>query len=66
MSKVDVPKPLAMFYTLFRLKPPAWDAQIDPLFQALRVWTEIGEMSESDSFGTSCSVDFVRLLTSFQ
>jgi len=42
-----------MFYTLFRLKRPTRDLQIvsDPLFQALRVWTEIGEMSESDSFG---------------
>lgn len=44
---VDVPKPLAMLYTLFRLTPPedsAW-------FQGLRVWTEIGDICESESFG---------------
>jgi hypothetical protein len=41
-----------MFCTLFRLKPPSPDDD-EPLFQALRVWTEIGELSESDSFGKS-------------
>jgi hypothetical protein len=56
LSKVDVPRPLAMFYTLFRLKPPehvGGQDVYDPLFQALRVWTELGDMSESESFGTS-------------
>jgi hypothetical protein len=48
-----------MLYTLFRITPPARRTKPaggqdvhDPLFQALRVWTELGDMSESESFGT--------------
>ncbi|KAJ7584363.1 hypothetical protein C8J56DRAFT_789541 [Mycena floridula] len=47
-TTVDVPRPLAVFYTLFRLKLPRY--MNNPLFQALRVWNDIGEISESESF----------------
>jgi len=51
---VDIPKPLAMLYILFRLKQPEptsrTTASNDPWFQGLRVWTEIGEICESESF----------------
>jgi len=48
---VDIPKPLAMLYILFRLKQPSPAAtNSDPWFQGLRVWTEIGEICESESF----------------
>jgi len=51
---VDIPKPLAMLYILFRFKQPgatsSASASSDPWFQGLRVWTEIGEICESESF----------------
>jgi len=50
---VDIPKPLAMLYILLRLKPPdkpGTSASSDSWFQGLRVWTEIGEICESESF----------------
>ncbi|KAJ7771038.1 hypothetical protein DFH07DRAFT_804579 [Mycena maculata] len=54
MSAIDVPRPLAMFCTLFRLQPPRTGFLArnidDPLFQAVRVWTEIGEICENESF----------------
>lgn len=57
LSSVDVPRPLAMICTLFRLRPPNLGflgRQSDgPLFQALRVWNDIGDISESESFGNS-------------
>jgi len=37
-----------VFYTLFRLKIPRY--LNNPLFQALRIWTDIGDISESESF----------------
>jgi hypothetical protein len=46
-----------MLYILFRLKQPGptphASASSDPWFQGLRVWTEIGEICESESFGKS-------------
>lgn len=56
LSAIDVPKPLAMLYTLFGVRKRAYDARDmdprdDPLFRALRVWTEMGDISESESFG---------------
>lgn len=49
MSAVHVPRPLALLSTLLRLRP--LDQLLDdPLFQALRVWTEIADVSESESF----------------
>ncbi|KAF8914318.1 hypothetical protein CPB84DRAFT_1669087 [Gymnopilus junonius] len=47
LSSVDVPRPLAMICTLFRLRPPRTD---DKLFQALRVWTDILDICENESF----------------
>jgi hypothetical protein len=51
---VDIPKPLAMLYILFRFKQPeaasSASTSSDPWFQGLRVWTEIGEICESESF----------------
>ncbi|KAF9006736.1 hypothetical protein BDQ17DRAFT_1239048 [Cyathus striatus] len=53
-SSVDVPRPLAVLCTLFRIRPPnVWflgHRSEDPLFQALRVWTDIGDVCESESF----------------
>ena len=38
MNAIDVPRPLAMLYTLFRLRPPNLGQRSDALlFQALRV-----------------------------
>jgi len=48
LSAVDVPRPLAMLCTLFRLHPPRSN---DPLFQGLRVWTDILDICENESFG---------------
>ncbi|RDB20104.1 hypothetical protein Hypma_012911 [Hypsizygus marmoreus] len=50
LSSIDVPRPLAMFCTLFRLKLPQSLQNADPLFQGLRVWTEIGDICENESF----------------
>ncbi|KAJ6615605.1 hypothetical protein B0H10DRAFT_1801126 [Mycena sp. CBHHK59/15] len=54
LSAIDVPRPIAMFCTLFRLQPPRGGFLArnfdDPLFQALRVWTEIGDLCENESF----------------
>ncbi|KAJ7506586.1 hypothetical protein B0H11DRAFT_1971886 [Mycena galericulata] len=54
LSVIDVPRPIAMFCTLLRLQPPRTGFLArnidDPLFQAIRVWTEIGEICENESF----------------
>lgn len=57
---VDVPRPLAVLNTLFRLNHQSdlmgtheWGDGSEPWFQGLRVWTEIGEITESESFGRS-------------
>ncbi|KAJ7102673.1 hypothetical protein C8R43DRAFT_1166438, partial [Mycena crocata] len=54
LSAIDVPRPIAMFCTLFRLQPPRAGFLArnfeEPLFQALRVWTEIGDICENESF----------------
>lgn len=50
MGSVDVPRPLAVISTLFRLKP--LDTLLDnPLFHAVQVWTDVTDISESESFG---------------
>src|ERR1700731_967674 len=52
LSHVNVPRPLAMFCTLFGLRQPdSGSAQDDILFRALRIWTDLGDISESESFG---------------
>ncbi|KAJ7265439.1 hypothetical protein B0H12DRAFT_1100752 [Mycena haematopus] len=54
LSVIDVPRPIALICTLFRLQPPRAGFLArnidDPLFQALRVWTEIGDICENESF----------------
>jgi hypothetical protein len=52
LSKLDIPKPLAMLYTLFRFAPPdgKHSDAAEPLCEAVRVWTDIGNICESDSF----------------
>jgi len=52
LSKLDIPKPLAMLYTLFRFAPPDEKDSFgsEPLCQAVRVWTDIGNLCDSDSF----------------
>ncbi|KAH7931180.1 hypothetical protein BV22DRAFT_1027407 [Leucogyrophana mollusca] len=49
LCTVDVPKPLAMLYTLLRFRPPDGGSS-NKWFQALQVWSEVGEISESESF----------------
>ncbi|KAK0491478.1 hypothetical protein IW261DRAFT_1556626 [Armillaria novae-zelandiae] len=48
LHSVDIPQPLAVFYTLLRLKPP--EDGSNPLLKALRVWNEVGDISEHESF----------------
>ncbi|KAJ7755868.1 hypothetical protein B0H16DRAFT_1827760 [Mycena metata] len=54
LSVIDVPRPIALICTLFRLQPPRAGFLArnldDPLFQALRVWTEISDICENESF----------------
>ncbi|KAF8897898.1 hypothetical protein BD779DRAFT_1432771 [Infundibulicybe gibba] len=54
LSAIDVPRPLAMLCTLLRLKPPnvgfLRQRPSDTLFQAVRVWNDVGEICESESF----------------
>ncbi|GLB34177.1 hypothetical protein LshimejAT787_0110610 [Lyophyllum shimeji] len=50
LSFVDVPRPLAMLCTLFRLNLPRFAPNADPLFHGLRIWTELGDICESESF----------------
>ncbi|KAF7302264.1 hypothetical protein MIND_00793500 [Mycena indigotica] len=54
LSAIDVPRPIALLCTLFRLQPPRTGFLArnfnDPLFQALRVWTDIGDICENESF----------------
>jgi len=51
LSSVDVPRPLAMICTLFRLRPPDLGQNSgDALFTALRVWTDVEDICESEFF----------------
>ncbi|KAJ8087037.1 hypothetical protein PM082_005862 [Marasmius tenuissimus] len=45
---VDVPRPLAVIYTLFGVKPP--DYVNKPLLHALKAWSEIDDISEAEGF----------------
>ncbi|KLO10231.1 hypothetical protein SCHPADRAFT_832797, partial [Schizopora paradoxa] len=47
-SQIDVPRPLAMFKTLFR--PGRSGEEREPWFQALKVWSDIEDICDSDSF----------------
>lgn len=49
LAQVDVPKPVAVLFALFGVKRTGrWK---DPWFRAIRVWSEINDVCESDSFG---------------
>ncbi|KAF9023180.1 hypothetical protein BDP27DRAFT_1073838 [Rhodocollybia butyracea] len=48
LSVVDIPRPLAVIYSFFRLRVP--DHLNSPWLHALRAWTEIDDVSESESF----------------
>ncbi|KAF7332671.1 hypothetical protein MKEN_00150000 [Mycena kentingensis (nom. inval.)] len=54
LSAIDVPRPIALLCTLFRLEPPQGGLLgrniNEPLFQALRVWTDVGDICENESF----------------
>lgn len=46
-TEVDMPKPLAMLASLFgKAAGPR-----DPWFRVLRVWSEVGDICEAESFG---------------
>ena len=50
LARIDVPRPLAILYTLFGVSPEA--SGIYPvLFRLLRIWSETGDVCESESFG---------------
>ncbi|KAL5527446.1 hypothetical protein ACEPAG_6237 [Sanghuangporus baumii] len=49
LRELDVPRPLAMFKTLFRPSETYEEAR-ESWFQVLRVWSEIDEMYDSESF----------------
>lgn len=53
LTKLDVPRPTAVLYALLGLKRDA--AWADPWFHALKVWSEIGDVCESESFGQSAA-----------
>ncbi|KAJ7055010.1 hypothetical protein C8F01DRAFT_994690 [Mycena amicta] len=54
LSAIDVPRPIALLCIIFRLQPPRTGFLArninDPLFQALRVWADIGDICENESF----------------
>lgn len=49
LSSVDVPRPLAVLCTLFRIRPSnhgfLGQYSNEALFQALRVWTDVGDIT---------------------
>lgn len=49
LAQVDIPKPVALLFTLFGVERTGrWR---EPWFRAIRVWSEMGDVCESDSFG---------------
>lgn len=51
---VDVPRPLSLLHTILRAHPPNKLGD-DPWFKAIRVWAEVDDISETESFGASLS-----------
>ena len=49
LGQLDVPRPLAMFRRLFYDQSTV-DVR-DPWFRAVRVWSDIEDVCDSDSFG---------------
>lgn len=54
LTVVNVPRPLAVIYSFFRLRVP--DHLHSPWIHALRAWTDIDDISESESFGNNPSL----------
>ncbi|KAG6897602.1 hypothetical protein C0992_013042 [Termitomyces sp. T32_za158] len=50
LSSIDIPHPLAMFCTLFHIKIPESSRKNNVLFRGVRVWTEMGDICESEGF----------------
>ncbi|KIJ63170.1 hypothetical protein HYDPIDRAFT_113768 [Hydnomerulius pinastri MD-312] len=46
---VDVPKPLSVLHNFLWSRPPANRGE-EPWFRALRIWTEVDDISETESF----------------
>jgi len=55
-----VPRPLAMLCTLFHLRPPNAGQSSDPLFQGMRVWTDVLDICENDSFGMFHEISHIK------
>ncbi|KIL70331.1 hypothetical protein M378DRAFT_67556 [Amanita muscaria Koide BX008] len=49
LGAIDVPRPLALIFALFGLQPPKTEVN-KPLFQALRVWNDIGDICDCEMF----------------
>ena len=62
LSTLDVPRPLAMFGTLFQPQSQSSADSRGPWFRALRVWSDIEDVCDSDSFGEQLysQKDFIR------
>jgi hypothetical protein len=52
-SIIDIPKPSRILRALLPLQPPD-PTDSDPWLRVLRIWSEVEEFSESESFGASC------------
>ncbi|KAF8434534.1 hypothetical protein L210DRAFT_3553144 [Boletus edulis BED1] len=46
---VDVPRPLSLLHTLLRARPPN-ELFDDPWFKAVRIWAEVDDICETESF----------------
>lgn len=70
LSVINIPRPIATLCALFRLKPPEVvlpsskdqsqrSVHDRTLFEAVRAWTDIGDVCEHESFGQSCLAQIV-------
>jgi hypothetical protein len=49
---VDVPRPLSVLHAALKIRArPSTKLDDDPLFKAIRVWAEVDDISETESFG---------------
>lgn len=49
LARLDIPKPKSVLFALFGVERTGRWA--DPWFRAISVWSEVGDVCESDSFG---------------
>ncbi|KAK7049764.1 hypothetical protein VNI00_005795 [Paramarasmius palmivorus] len=56
-NSVDIPRPIAVIYTLFGLELPTYINK--PLLHALKAWSDIGDISETEGFGESTDSNMV-------